>query len=66
MYNLNNFNRIIFFSGDGDFDVLLKYLIEINKKVIVFSNPKRTAKEIRAIKKLEFNDLNSIKNIIKK
>jgi len=66
MCNLSKFNRVIFFSGDGDFDILLKYFIEINKEVVVFSNPKRTAKEIKMIKELKFNDLNSIKNIIKR
>lgn len=66
MKNINNFDRIIFLSGDGDFDILLKYLIDINKKVIIFANPKRTAKELKTIKDLQFNSLNSIKEIIKK
>lgn len=66
MCSLKEFDRVIFFSGDGDFDVLLKYFIEINKEVIVFANSKRTAKEIKMIEKLKFNDLNSIKNIIRR
>lgn len=66
MKNLNNFDRMIFLSGDGDFDILLKYIISLNKKVVVFANPKRTAKEIKIIKEIQFNSLSSIKEIIKK
>lgn len=60
------FNRIIFLSGDGDFEILLKYFIEEKKEVIVFANSKRTAREIKVLKGLHFNDLRVLRSTIER
>ena len=64
MRDITKFDRVIFFSGDGDFEILLKYFIKLKKEVIVFSNAKRTAKEIRNLEKVQFNDLSSLRNTV--
>lgn len=60
------FDRVIFFSGDGDFEILLKHFIKIKKEVRVFANAKRTAREIKKLKEIQFNDLGVLKETIRK
>lgn len=60
------FERGIFLTGDGDFEILLKYLESQNKKLIVIANAKRTAREIKRIQGVDFNDLGSLKEILQK
>jgi len=43
----NDFQRLIFLSGDGDFLPVLKYLRGEGREVIVLARGQRTAKEIR-------------------
>lgn len=64
MRDLDKFERIIFLSGDGDFEILLKHLVKINKEVIVFANSRRTAREIKILKGIQFNDLRGLKGTI--
>lgn len=59
------FDKCIFMTGDGDFLVLLNYFIKQRKQVVVIANSKRTAKEIRIIKEIQFNDLSVLKGTIK-
>ena len=59
------FNKCIFLTGDGDFLILLNYFIELNKEVVVIANSRRTAKEIKTIKKVQFNNLSVLKETIK-
>ncbi len=66
MRDLEKYDRSIFLTGDGDFEVLFKYILKIRKKVIVLGNAKRTAKEIKVIKGLQFNDLKVLKSIIER
>lgn len=58
------YERVLFLSGDGDFDVLLQYFIENGKTVLVYANAKRTAKEIKRLEGVSFNDLSVLKPII--
>lgn len=51
--------------GDGDFAVLLKYLMKIGKKIIVLARGERTAKEIRQLVKGDFRDFNYLKYLLK-
>src|SRR4030042_6506428 len=44
MRDKDKFDRGIFLSGDGDFEILLDYFINIKKEVIVIANAKRTAR----------------------
>ena len=60
------FNRAIFLSGDGDFEILMSYFVDEKKEVIVFANSKRTAREIKTLKGLKFNDLGVLRKIIER
>lgn len=64
MRDLPRFKRVIFFSGDGDFEILLKHFLVKKKHVIIFANSNRTAREIKNLKGIQFNDLRSLKNTI--
>ena len=57
MSNLNNFNKLILFSGDGDFMPFLRYLKDQNKDVEVYSFWKLTAREIREFLGGKWNNL---------
>jgi uncharacterized LabA/DUF88 family protein len=61
MRDKGEFNKFILLSGDGDFEILLKYFVDIKKEVIVISSSKRTAKEIKQMKGIQFNDLGSLR-----
>ena len=58
------FSRAIFMTGDGDFEILLKYLIEIKKEVVVIANGKRTAREIKQLIGERFASLGSLKQLL--
>jgi len=45
-HNLSNFDTLVLFSGDCDFEYLLKFLRGQNKTVIVFSRAGHVAKEL--------------------
>ena len=64
MKDRDNFKRAIFLTGDGDFEILFKYLVGKDKEIIVFANATRTAKEIRRLEKIQFNDLSSLRGIL--
>lgn len=64
MRDLDKFKRVIFLSGDGDFEILLKHFVKIKKEVIVFANSKRTAREIKILKGIQFNELRVLKGTI--
>jgi uncharacterized LabA/DUF88 family protein len=64
MRDLVLYNHVIFFSGDGDFQILLEYFVKLKKKVVIFANSKRTAKEVKRIKGVQFNDMGVLRNTI--
>lgn len=64
MRDLSKYDRAIFMSGDGDFHILLSHLVKIKKTVIVIANSKRTAKEIKTLSGIQFNDLGVLKKTI--
>ena len=66
MRDIELFDKTIFFSGDGDFEILLKHFVKTKKEVRVFANAKRTAREIKKLKEIQFNDLNVLKETIKR
>lgn len=65
MKEKENFDRIIFLSGDGDFLPLLKYLKQIGKEVIVLARGSRTAREIRQFSGADFKDFEYLRERIK-
>ncbi len=66
MRDIEKFDKVIFFSGDGDFEILLNHFLKVKKQVVIFANSKRTAREIKILKGSQFNDLRTLKNIIEK
>lgn len=64
MRDLPKFDRLILLSGDGDFEILLKYLVEIGKNVLILANSKRTAHEIKQLKGIQFNNLSVLRSTI--
>ncbi len=64
MRDKEKFDRAIFLTGDGDFAILLEYFLSIKKKVIVFANKRRTAKEIKVLQGIQFNDFVSFRRTI--
>lgn len=64
MRDKEKFDKAIFFTGDGDFAILLDYFLKQKKQVLVIATGKRTAKEIRQLVGERFTELKSLKNII--
>lgn len=60
----DEFDEAMILSGDGDFAILLKHLMEIGKKITVLARSERTAKEIRQLAKGDFRDFHYLKYLI--
>lgn len=65
MKEKENFDRLIFLSGDGDFLPVLKYLKQMGKEIIVLARGPRTAKEIRQFAGNNFRDFVRLEKDIK-
>ena len=65
MKEKENFKRVVFMSGDGDFLPVLKHLKEIGKEVIVLSRGPRTAREIRQFAGSNLRDFEYLREMIK-
>ena len=65
MRDREEFNRAIFLTGDGDFEILLHYFVKEKKEIIVIANAKRTAREIKRMEEIRFDDMGSLKNTLK-
>lgn len=61
----DEFDEAVVLSGDGDFAVLLKYLIKIGKKIVILARGERTAKEVRQLVGGNFRDFNYLKYLLK-
>lgn len=64
MRDKDKFERAIFLSGDGDFEVLLKYFLEEKKDVVIIANSRRTARGLKRLDGIQFNDLHVLKKTI--
>lgn len=53
---MEQYSGAVVLSGDGDFCVVLKYLIKKGRKVVVLARGERTAKEIKQLMAGNFND----------
>lgn len=65
MKEKENFERLVFLSGDGDFLPVLKYLQKVGKEVIVLARGERTAREIRQFAGDNFRDFNYLRELLK-
>lgn len=61
---IKDYKRMILLSGDGDFEILLRYLFANKKQIIIVANAKRTAREIKILSGIQFNDLGVLRNTI--
>jgi len=64
MRDFTKYSRGIFLTGDGDFEILLKYLIKQKKEVKVIANGKRTAREIKSLVGADFVPIKSLQAIL--
>jgi uncharacterized LabA/DUF88 family protein len=62
---VGEYSKVVVLSGDGDFAVLLKYLKEIGKDLVILARGERTAKEIRRLAGGDFKDFHYLREILK-
>jgi|GEM_PF-3047938 Protein of unknown function DUF88. len=65
MKEMNNFDKAIILSGDGDFLPVLKYLKACGKGITILSRGPRTAREIRQFAGSDFRDFTRLERILK-
>lgn len=61
-----DYSGIVLLSGDGDFEILLKYFKERGKSIAIIANAENTARSIKENYINEFRDFVEIRNIIEK
>jgi len=64
-YKLNNYDTLILFSGDCDFEYLLKFLRGRNKTAIIFSRAGHVAKELPPASSYYFDLVDFRHNLLK-
>lgn len=47
MRQQGSFKRFVLLSGDGDFEILLKFFLEKGKEIVILSNPDNTAMRLK-------------------
>lgn len=65
MKELDNFDRAIILSGDGDFLPVLKHLRKLGKEAIILARGPRTVREIRQFAGSNFRDFEYLQRLIK-
>lgn len=65
MREIDNFDRAVILSGDGDFLPVLKHIKNEGKEVVVLSRAPRTAKEIRKFAGGNFRDFEYLRFLLK-
>lgn len=66
LLKIEEYQRAIVLTGDGDFLPLFIYLQKIKKEVIIIASPQRTAREIRAFAKEKFINFGNLKYLIER
>lgn len=64
MRDIEKYQKAIFFTGDGDFEILLKHLLQQKIEVRVVANGKRTAREIKNLMGGNFTPMKSLKSVV--
>jgi len=65
MRYLKDYSDVLVLSGDGDFAIVLKYLMKLGRKVTVLARGERTARDIRQLAGKNFRDFNYLRELIK-
>ena len=61
----DEYKNAVLISGDGDFAILVKYLISIGKKIHFLARGERTAREIRQLAGNNFQDFHYLREILR-
>jgi uncharacterized LabA/DUF88 family protein len=64
VHNKDNFNSFLLFSGDSDFEALIKYLKKYHKRCLVFSIKDHVSVEL--LKQAKFINIKKLKKYIKR
>jgi len=62
---MEQYSEAVILSGDGDFAIVLKYLKNKKRDIIILSRGERTAKEMRQIAGSNFRDFHYLRELIK-
>ncbi len=65
MRYFDEYSAVLILSGDGDFAIVLKYLMQTGRKVTVLARGERTARDIRQLAGKNFRDFNYLRELIK-
>jgi len=65
MREMDNFERTIILSGDGDFLPVLKHLKNEGKEILLLARGPRTARELRQFAGSNFRDFEYLRNILR-
>ena len=61
-----DYSKVLLFSGDGNFEILLRYLKEIRKEYLIFGHSKNTAYTIKSRHIKQYREFSTIRKIIEK
>lgn len=64
MRYIKDYSDVLILSGDGDFAIVIKYLMQLGKKITVLARGERTARDIRQLVGGEFRDFVRLRNEI--
>ncbi|KKQ24228.1 MAG: hypothetical protein US40_C0002G0059 [Candidatus Roizmanbacteria bacterium GW2011_GWC2_37_13] len=64
MRYIKDYSDVLILSGDGDFAIVLKYLMQLGKKVTVLARGERTARDIRQLVGGDFRDFSRLRKEI--
>lgn len=61
MRYIKDYSDVLILSGDGDFAIVLKYLMQIGKNITVLARGERTARDIRQLVGGDFRDFTRLR-----
>lgn len=62
---MEQYKSALILSGDGDFAVVLKYLIQKKRTIFILARGERSAREVRQIAGKNFRDFNYLREILR-
>jgi uncharacterized LabA/DUF88 family protein len=65
MRYMEQYSEAVILSGDGDFAVVIKYLMHKSRKIHILARSERTAKEIKQLAAKRFMDFNYLRERLK-
>lgn len=65
MRYLDQYKEAVVLSGDGDFAIVLKYIMSKKRKIHILSRAERTAREIRQLAEKQFMDFHYLRELLR-